>query len=36
MSSPRHRTYGAYPRLSPQQIRALEAQGERRGTTPAT
>ena len=26
--------YGAYPRLSPQQIRALEAQGERRDTSP--
>jgi thioredoxin reductase (NADPH) len=26
--------YGAYPRLSPQQMRTLEAQGERRATSP--
>jgi thioredoxin reductase (NADPH) len=26
--------YGAYPRLSPHQMSALEAQGERRGTSP--
>ena len=26
--------YGAYPRLSPQQMRTLEAQGERRSTSP--